>query len=368
METEERIAELVEVMKAARLLGDFAKLPAAVMAVQFDSEEKRAAAFACATETVMQNVLAQMEVVANGVVDLAGELAEAKEENAKLMRTVAKLERCAEAALAAHTDPPATGTKNQPRKGTEGTKTNSKSKRAKEGGMPKYVERRGKKFRCSVQKKDMVFRKDGFATAQGAHDYAVARINNDGKEEMASGKDGFATAQESHDHAVARINNGGTALEGKSVAGSSTRRRPGANQALPRFVYERNGKYDVLCNRTGKYFCKTGFTTADAASEWAEAEFARKSAEIATEPPAGSSHANHGDPSRPRTPAEMKVAIDKKRDQTGNVARQWLECGDCSHEYGGLDDPVPDNCPKCGSVKVAKMEGFDGADAVEVRT
>ena len=256
------------------------------------------------------------EIDAIGAVDtdqpgLAGELAAAKAENTELKREVAKLEKKLAGdplrrAKAAQIQTQLDNEKNAP------------------PALPMFVERRGKKFGCYVQQKGMKFRKGGFDTPDAAHDYAIRRIKE-------------------HD---------GEAGEGKK---------------LPRFIYKRGDKYDVLCNRKNVYLSKTGFKTAEAASEWAEAEFTRKSAESAATSTTDSSHANRGDPDRPYTPAEVKAAIDKKREQTGNVARKWVECAGCSHELGVPGGELPDSCPKCGSVKIAVMEGFAGADAVEVR-
>jgi hypothetical protein len=90
----------------------------------------------------------------------------------------------------------------------------------------------------------------------------------------------------------------------------------------------------VLCNRNNVYFHKSGFATAAAASEWAEAEFERKSAggksaqsaagpspaaettPTADPPPsAGPAPGNRG---RRRTRAELKEAIDESQQQTEN--------------------------------------------------
>ncbi len=252
-------------------------------------------------------VRGEVEAVGTVEPDLAGELAEVKAENAQLNREVSRLEKMAPAAHTEPSSPPPAATA-----------------RGATDKLPLYVKREGKKFRCQINRKELQFSKGGFATPQAAHDYAVERIRTHG-------------------------------------GAASTRERTGVDKDLPRFVYRRNGKYDVLCNRTKMYFCKTRFMTADEASKWAEAEFVRKSS-------AGSSHANRPDPARPQKPGEIKKAIDETREQTGNVARQWWECAGCSHELGVPGDELPDICPKCGSVKVVKMEGFAGADAVEVRS
>ncbi len=248
-----------------------------------------------------------------GAVGLAGELAAAKEENAKLMGKVAKLERCAEAARAAHTEPPSP----PPARGAKNRSTRAASP------LPEYVERRGDKFGCNVQQKGLNFRKGGFATAQAAHDYAVEQIEK---------------------------------LGGR-VRGKSTR-----NKDLPRFVYEHNDSFQVLCNRKVIKFNKAGFATAAAAGKWAEAEFKRKSAGGGDTP-----HANRPDPGRPRTRAEMQTAIAESRERTQGAKRKWVECVGCGDELGIPGGAMPDTCPKCGSVKSAAMEGRAGADPVEVR-
>jgi len=281
METNARIKRLLEVMKAARLLDDFATLPRAVMGIRFGDTDKRNTAFTGAAQTTLEFVYDEISAANVDGVDLAGELAEVKAERDRLKRKVAQLEkklagaplRRAKAAqiqvLLNETKttpaaPPASGPN------SKSSIENSKSQAA--SPLPGYVERRGKKFGCNVQRKDVRFRKGGFATAQAAHDYAVEQIR-----------------------------------QRRAVAGDA----PASATDL--------------------------------------------------------SHADRGGPDRLRAQPEVQAAIDKMREETGNTARKWFECGGCSHEFGGLDDPVPNFCPKCGSTKVAKMEGFEGAGAVKVR-
>ena len=323
METNERVREMVEVMAAARLLDDFVKLPPVITNSQFDSVEERNKAFADATETMLAFVMEQIErVAASDVIDLAGEITMVREDRDRLAREVSRLEKRMEKAapdgVQKSPDPPPAGSTTPGRK----------------GNLPKFVKREGGRFSCCVRRQGLNIYKGGFETAQAAYEYAVGRIAAGG---------------------------------GDATLGKRTSYRAGVDRALPRFVYKRAGRYNVLCNRTKIKFNRRGFKTAAEASEWAEAEFARHEAGLSQSPDAASGQASRGDPGRQWTPAEIKAAIEESKRRRHGPVRRWVECAGCGYELGIPGEPKPDLCPKCGSGARAIMEGRDGGDAEEVR-
>ena len=311
METKERNGKLLEVLISARFLDDFVKLPPAILASQFDTVEERNEAFADATETVLAFVMEQIEAAAGDVIELAGD---------PLRKAKTAL---IQAQLAEHNpDPP------PDRSTTPGRK----------GNLPKFVKREGVGFSCTVRRQGLNIYKGGFETARAAHEYAVGQIEKAG---------------------------------GDATLGTGTRGRTGVDGAMPRFVhfaYGRPGGYVVLCNQAKVRFNRRGFKTAAAASEWAEAEFARRETGLSRTPAAASGHANRGDPGRPRTRAEVKAAIEESKKRRLGPKRRWVECSGCGDELGIPGGPMPEVCPKCGSGGRATMEGRDGDDAEEVRS
>ncbi len=58
------------------------------------------------------------------------------------------------------------------------------------GKLPEFVERRGDKFGCNIQRKGLNLRKGGFKTPQAAQGYAVEQIEKHGGEKTLSGRRG----------------------------------------------------------------------------------------------------------------------------------------------------------------------------------